>query len=966
MSAKTVFISYSHDSAEHRERVLGLSERLRDDGIETILDRYINGSPAQGWPRWMLDQLDAADSVLIVCTEIYYRRFRGHEELGKGKGADWEGALITQEIYDARSRTLKFVPVLFSADDEKFIPEPLRSGTNYTLTSESSYQSLYDFLLEQAGVEPGEVGALKPRARPKGKPLTFAEYPPARAFNADISRIDKYAPSELIGREDELKLLNDAWDKAVRGEPKRAHVLTFVALGGEGKTSLVAKWAADLAFQDWPSCDAAFAWSFYSQGTREQAAVSSDSFLAEALKFFGDAEMAGSAQGAFDKGRRLAQLVGERRALLILDGLEPLQFAPTSPTPGELKDQGIVALLKALAATNHGLCVVTTRYLLPDLRAYWQTTAPMHELPRLSTVAGVNLLRIIGVKNGSQVDFEKLVEEVDGHALTLQIVGQFLVRAFQGDIRCRDRIDIQKADAKIQGGHAFRAMEAYVKWLEDESEESRRELALLELLGLFDRPATADCVDALRQAPVIPGLTEPLVGLAEDDWEFSLTSLRAAKLLTVNREEGSGVLVALDAHPLLREYFARQVRTQLPDAWRAAHRRVYEHLRDTTPDKPQPTLEDLQPLYQAVAHGCHAGLQQEALYKVYHARIARGNENYSAHKLGALGSDLGAEACFFEQPWTRLSGSLNETEQAWMMNEAAYRLRALGRLTEAVEPMRASIELARIAAESASEGETRVYQFRQAAIRASNLSELELTLGEAAGAVGDAAQSVTYADRSGDAFQRMVNRCTHADALHQAGRCPEAEKRFRDAEQMQAERQPDYPVLYSLGGFRYCDLLLAGAERAAWQIIQRSELRDQKSELKAECRAVADRAAQTLKWAQDDNLSLLSIALDHLTLGRAAFYEVLHDGHGLPFKTQYSELKASIDAAVDGLRRAGTQYTLPSGLLTRAWLRFVSGAHTGAESAQEDLDEAWEIAERGPMRLFMADIHLIARGCSEG
>ena len=102
-------------------------------------------------------------------------------------------------------------------------------------------------------------------------------------------------------------------------------------------------------------------------------------------------------------------------------------------------------------------------------------------------------------------------------------------------------------------------------------------------------------------------------------------------------------------------------------------------------------------------------------------------------------------------------------------------------------------------------------------IAASNLSELELTLGEVAGAVGDAEQSVTYADRSGDAFQRMSNRTTHADALHQAGRRAEAEARFREAEQMQAESQPDYPLLYSLPGFRYCDLLLAAAERAAWQ-----------------------------------------------------------------------------------------------------------------------------------------------------
>ena len=79
---------------------------------------------------------------------------------------------------------------------------------------------------------------------------------------------------------------------------------------------------------------------------------------------------------------------------------------------------------------------------------------------------------------------------------------------------------------------------------------------------------------------------------------------------------------------------------------------------------------------------------------------------------------------------------------------------------------------------------------------------------------------------------------------------------------------------------------------------------------------------------------------------------------GVPLKTEYSDLKTSLGAAMDSLRRAGTQDHLPRGLLTRAWLRSISGVHTGPGSAQEDLDEAWEIAERGPMRLFMADIHL--------
>jgi hypothetical protein len=61
---------------------------------------------------------------------------------------------------------------------------------------------------------------------------------------------------------------------------------------------------------------------------------------------------------------------------------------------------------------------------------------------------------------------------------------------------------------------------------------------------------------------------------------------------------------------------------------------------------------------------------------------------------------------------------------------------------------------------------------------------------------------------------------------------------------------------------------------------------------------------------------------------------------------------------VSGLRRAGTQHELPRGLLTRAWLRSLTDRAAGPDSAQSDLDEAWEIAERGPMPLHLADIHL--------
>jgi hypothetical protein len=42
------FISYSHDSPEHADRVLALSDRLRGDGIDCIVDQYEESPPKAG------------------------------------------------------------------------------------------------------------------------------------------------------------------------------------------------------------------------------------------------------------------------------------------------------------------------------------------------------------------------------------------------------------------------------------------------------------------------------------------------------------------------------------------------------------------------------------------------------------------------------------------------------------------------------------------------------------------------------------------------------------------------------------------------------------------------------------------------------------------------------------------------------------------------------------------------------
>jgi nitrogen fixation protein len=141
-----VFISYSHDSPEHMDRVLMLADRLRGDGIDCIIDQY-EISPREGWPRWTMSQIEEARFVLVICTEIYNRRVKGKEETGKGLGAKWEGAIISQELYDSEANNDKFIPVLFSTEDLAHVPVYLRGTTRYVL--DASYEDLYRHITNQ-------------------------------------------------------------------------------------------------------------------------------------------------------------------------------------------------------------------------------------------------------------------------------------------------------------------------------------------------------------------------------------------------------------------------------------------------------------------------------------------------------------------------------------------------------------------------------------------------------------------------------------------------------------------------------------------------------------------------------------------------------------------------------------------------------------------------------------------------
>jgi hypothetical protein len=159
MNNPKVFISYSHDSPIHADRVLALSNRLRSDGIDCILDQY-EPAPSESWPRWMDKQIQNTDFVLMICTETYYKRVMGEEKTGFGLGVRWEGHLIYQHLYQNGTINTKFIPILFQYSNDSNIPTPLRGFAYYQIDTDAGYDNLYRYLTNQLPQIP-ELGKLK-------------------------------------------------------------------------------------------------------------------------------------------------------------------------------------------------------------------------------------------------------------------------------------------------------------------------------------------------------------------------------------------------------------------------------------------------------------------------------------------------------------------------------------------------------------------------------------------------------------------------------------------------------------------------------------------------------------------------------------------------------------------------------------------------------------------------------------
>lgn len=474
--------------------------------------------------------------------------------------------------------------------------------------------------------------------------------------NLNLGRVPIPADVNVfVGRKERVKELTEAWE---RGD---ARIVQLVASGGVGKSTIVWHWLEGLKETNYSGLKGAPAidWSFYSQGQHAYV-THSQNFLAAAARQLGIVVTEAMQSQPEQLGTLIAQKFVETGGLMILDGVEPLQERPEVRN-GALKDPGLIGFFRYLRTAppprpgQRRLVIVTTRWEIPDLKGSGIKTI---ELLALDAEHGADLLQQVRVR-GQGLHYNppdqfreeclKTSREYDGHALALLLLASYLLRGYDGDLARRDRVRILPDERPGDPyRYARRVLRSYEEMFDDakgpEAAACRRVLCLV---GLFDRPAALRLIAQVRAGVPMPGLTDKL-----DDEQFAaaVEELRKLRLLTGKPD---GADATIDAHPLIREHFGKLLKNKYPEEYRGAHRRLYEYLRTSALPLPE-TLPEMEPLLEAVVHGCKAGRHKEALDEVYLPRIMRAPQSFAADKLGALVPLVSVLSHFFEpDSWDR-------------------------------------------------------------------------------------------------------------------------------------------------------------------------------------------------------------------------------------------------------------------------------------------------------------------------
>ncbi|MCK4735248.1 MAG: tetratricopeptide repeat protein, partial [Methanophagales archaeon] len=489
-------------------------------------------------------------------------------------------------------------------------------------------------------------------------------------------------------------------------------------------------------------------------------------------------------RGTWKKVDKIKELILEGEYLIILDGLEQMQKGEVSGEEfGSMAHRECSDLLRFLAdGKDKGLCLITTRYPLTDIKNYEGAEYQKKEVERLELKDARALFKKVGVK-GSQEVIDSVIEEYNGHALSLILLSNYLVEDFGGDIIKAKEIPPFYSD-KEAGGKAHRIL----LWYERQLIEEQR--AFTKVFSLFRQAVRVEDFEGVFRAEMETKMNQTLREMSDFSFKRMVDNLCDRRLISRGQDD------TFATHPLIKNYFKSIFKEEDK---KLCHKRIYQYFGERAPEQPE-TLEAMQPLFEQVYHGCAAGLYDDALYYVYWVKIHREEENFIVHKLGAWETDLSLAKTFFpEGNLSQIPLVSKKIDQGWLHNEAGLALLNAGRPKEAEESLKGAID-----------SYLEYNQIAYASVGYQSLVDLHFRAGELERALLSAKKALGVAEKANSARDIIGSKVYLAWILFLLGKVEEADNWFRQAiDDLKIKIHPEGHRLDSLYGVFFADFLLS-------------------------------------------------------------------------------------------------------------------------------------------------------------
>ena len=233
---------------------------------------------------------------------------------------------------------------------------------------------------------------------------------------------------QFTGRDRVLQRLDDwAAEPGVR-------LVGITGIGGLGKTALLGHWLRRDAAAPPRGAEGIFFWSYYRDGDTGA--------MLRALLDFGAEDLKWKPSGSLAKASPVEQataLLGQRRLVVALDGLEVVQESPGTVAYGKLLAADLSDLLHLhgriadpAVAGDASLVVLTSRFPFPDLTPYLGSSLRSLPLPELEPAEGSALLAALGVA-GEEADRQEVSRSLSGHPLALRLFARSMPPDLGGD-----------------------------------------------------------------------------------------------------------------------------------------------------------------------------------------------------------------------------------------------------------------------------------------------------------------------------------------------------------------------------------------------------------------------------------------------------------------------------------------------------------------------------------------------------